>query len=397
MSVLAARMGRIKPSPTIAVATRAQELKASGRDIINLGSGEPDFDTPEHIKEAAARAMRDGMTKYTAVGGTPDLKKSIARKLQAENALEYAPAQIAASTGAKQCIMNLMLAALDPGDEVLIPAPYWVSYPDMALMADAQPVAVSASASHKISADELRSAITKKSKLLILNSPSNPSGALYSRDELVALGDALQEHPRIIIATDDIYEHVRYDGAPFANIINACPDLAPRTVVINGVSKAYAMTGWRIGYAAGPEELIRAMTKIQSQSTSNPCSIAQAAAAAALSGGTDCVAPMLEAFTRRRKLVLDGLNATASMSCGGIAGAFYAFADARPAIAEQHDKGMLSAADDVAFCELLLDKAGVAAVPGSAFGCPGYFRISFAAADELLQDAVQRIQGALLI
>ena len=394
---LAARVGRIKPSPTIAVSTRAQELRAAGRDIINLGSGEPDFDTPQHIKDAAARAMQNGQTKYTAVGGTPELKAAVAEKLRRENNLDYAPAQIVVSTGAKHSLMNLMLAVLNEGDEVVIPAPYWVSYPDMALLADARPVFVSAAAEdgYKVSPPQLAAALSNKSRLLILNSPSNPSGALYSPDELAALAEIVSAHPNLFVASDDIYEHIRYDGRPFANILNARPDLTNRVVVINGVSKAFAMTGWRIGYAAAPEYIAKAMTKIQSQCTSNPCSIAQAAAEAALCGGTECIAPMLEAFDRRRKIAQEGLNAVRGIVCGEICGAFYAFANAREAISELHSAGKISAPDDVAFCAYLLETAEVAAVPGTAFGCEGHFRISFATSDDNLQNAIRRIQNAL--
>lgn len=394
---LAARAGRIKPSPTIAVSSRAQELRAEGRDIINLGSGEPDFDTPQHIKDAAAAAMRGGQTKYTAVGGTPALKEAVCEKFRRENNLGYAPAQILVSTGAKHSLMNLMFAALNEGDEVVIPAPYWVSYPDMALLADARPVFVSAGAEdgYKISPRQLAAALTEKSKLLILNSPSNPSGALYSANELAALAEVVSAHPNLLVATDDIYEHIRYDNRPFANILNVAPALANRAVVVNGVSKAFAMTGWRIGFAAGPETIIRAMTKIQSQCTSNPCSIAQAAAEAALRGGAECIAPMLRAFDRRRKFVREGLNAAPGIVCGEIHGAFYAFADAREAIRNLHSAGKIADANDIALCAYFLEAAEVAAVPGSAFGCEGHFRISFAASDENLQKAVSRIKSAL--
>ena len=394
---LSERAGRIKSSPTIAVSTRAQELKAQGRDIINLGSGEPDFDTPPHIKEAAVKAIRDGQTKYTAVGGTPELKQAIADKLRRENNLEFSPAQIAASAGAKHAIMNLMQASLNPGDEVIIPAPYWVSYPDMALFADGKPVVVSAGPEdgYKITAESLAESLTAKTKLMILNSPSNPSGAVYTEDELSSLGESLRRFPRVLIVSDDIYEHILYDGKRFANIANACPDLTNRTIVINGVSKAFAMTGWRIGYAAGEESLIKAMTKIQSQATSNPCSIAQAAAAAALNSGTECIAPMLQAFDQRRQMVREKLNAASGISCPPIAGAFYAFPDARAAISRLHGEGKITDANDIAFCEYLLDAAGVAAVPGSAFGMAGCFRISFAAADSALRQAMERIGESL--
>lgn len=393
MTSLAERVGRIKPSPTIAVSTRAQEMKAAGRDVINLGSGEPDFDTPQHIKDAAAQAIQNGMTKYTAVGGTPELKNAIIEKFQRENNLAYTPEKIIVSTGAKHSIMNLMLAVLNAGDEVIIPAPYWVSYPDMALLADATPVIVPAAAKHKITAAQLQKFLTPKTKLFLINSPSNPSGALYTKDELAALAEVLLQHPQVIIATDDIYEHLIYGGRSFATMLNACPQLAERTVVINGVSKAFSMTGWRIGYAAGPAALIKAMTKIQSQVTSNPCSIAQAAAVAALNGGTKCVEPMLAAFDRRRQFVQAGLNATPGISCDDIEGAFYAFADAHELIASLHADGIIATPTDLALCAHLLEKAEVAAVPGSAFGCDNHFRISFATSEQALSAAIERIQS----
>ncbi|MCH9705562.1 MAG: pyridoxal phosphate-dependent aminotransferase [Proteobacteria bacterium] len=395
MSSLASRVNRIKPSPTIAVSTRAQELKASGRDIINLGSGEPDFDTPQHIKDAAITALENGQTKYTAVGGTPALKQAIVNKFQRENNLTYTSAQIIVSTGAKQALMNLLLAVLDPGDEVIIPAPYWVSYPDMALLADATPVIVAADAGFKITPAALQAAITPKSKMVIFNSPSNPSGVLYTPDEWRAFAAVLQQAPNIIIASDDIYEHLRYTDSDFSNILNVCPDLTNRTVLINGVSKAYAMTGWRIGYAAGDATIIKAMQKIQSQSTSNPCSIAQAAAQAALESGTECLGEMLHAFDRRRQLVTDGLNSIPGIHCPTIEGAFYAFADAKEAIAQAAAAGKIAAATDLALSEYLLEQAEVAVVPGSAFGCDNCFRISFATSDENLEKAIQRISAAL--
>lgn len=395
MSILAERVGRIKPSPTIAVSTRAQELKAAGRDVINLGSGEPDFDTPQPIKQAAIAAMEQGQTKYTAVGGTPALKQAVVDKFRRENQLAYDATQVIVSTGAKQALMNLMLAVLDPGDEVIIPAPYWVSYPDMALLADAVPVTVAGGDHYKISPEALQAALTPKSKLVIFNSPSNPSGALYTADEWRAFADVLLKAPRVIIASDDIYEHIRYDGRPFHNLVNVCPELAARTVIINGVSKAYAMTGWRIGYAAGDAAIIKAMQKIQSQSTSNSCSIAQAAAQAALAGGTDCVVPMLSAFDRRRQLVSAGLNGLNGVSCPPIEGAFYAFANAQAAIEQAAADGKIGEATDLAFCEYLLEAAEVAAVPGSAFGQDGCFRISFATSDENLQKAIERLSTLL--
>ena len=390
---LSARVGRIRPSPTIAVSTKAAELRAAGRDILNLGAGEPDFDTPEHVKAAAAQAAEKGATKYTAVNGTPELRRAVAEKFRRENGLEYAPEQIVVSNGAKQSLMNAMLALLDEGDEVLICAPYWVSYPDMALLADATPVFISAGADagYKVSPSQLSGALTEKTRLVILNGPSNPSGAMFSREEICALGEALRPFPRAMIASDDIYEHIRYDGRDFCNIASACPDLAERTIVVNGVSKAYAMTGWRIGYAAARPELAKAMTKIQSQMTSNASSISQAAALAALESGTDCIGPMLEAYHRRRDLVSEALNGIPGLRCPPIEGAFYAFADAREGIDRLAKGGTLSAADDVSLCAALLEKIGVAAVPGSAFGAPGHFRVSFAASDETLKTALQRM------
>ena len=394
-SKLSCLVSRIKPSPTIAVSTKAQEMKAAGRSVINLGSGEPDFDTPSHIKAAANQALADGQTKYTAVGGTPELKLAIVNKFQQENKLSYAPENIIVSTGAKQSLMNLMLAVLDADDEVVIPAPYWVSYPDMALLAAAKPVVVVPSSGQKLCADQLISAITSKTKMLILNSPSNPSGQMYSADELSALATVLANRPDIIIASDDIYEHIRYDGRSFTNILNVAPKLKNQTVVINGVSKCYAMTGWRIGYAAGEKSLVQAMTKIQSQSTSNPCSVAQAAAAAALNSGTDCIMPMLESFDRRRRFVHQSLNRLHGVSCNDIEGAFYAFANAKTAINKAATDGKIPNANDLDFCSYLLETAEVACVPGSAFGFDGYFRISFATSDENLATAMDRLQKTL--
>ena len=391
---LSHRVTRIKPSPTIAVSTRAQELKAAGHDVINLGSGEPDFDTPQHIKDAAIAAINNGETKYTAVGGTPTLKNAIVNKLQRDNDLSYAAADIVVSAGAKHAIMNLLSAVLDVNDEVIIPAPYWVSYPDMTLLADATPVIITADVktNYKIQPQQLAAALTDNSKLLIINSPSNPSGALYSSEELAELAKIVQQHPRLLVVTDDIYEHIRYTKRPFVNMLNVCPELRERVIIINGVSKAFAMTGWRIGYAAGPANIIKAMTKIQSQGTSNPCSIAQAAAVAALDGGNECIQPMLSAFNRRRQFVQDGLNAVPGIICGDIEGAFYAFADANAAIARLSDCGKISDANDLALCAYLLETAGIAAVPGSAFGSNNCFRLSFATSDAALEDAITRIQ-----
>ena len=379
---LSARVGRVRPSPTIAVSTKAAELRASGRDILNLGAGEPDFDTPDFVKDAAHQAARQGATKYTAVNGTPELRNAVCEKFRRENNLDFAPDNIVVSNGAKQSVMNAMLAALDPGDEVVVCAPYWVSYPDMALLADATPVFVSADAGagYKISPAQLSAAMNDKTRMVVLNAPCNPTGAMFSRDELCELGEVLRKFPRATIVSDDIYEHIRYDGREFVNLINACPDLAERVVVVNGVSKAYAMTGWRIGYAAAPVGFAKAMTKIQSQTTSNPCAVSQAAAVAALESGTTCVAPMLLAYDRRRRMVSAALNEMSGVECPPIEGAFYAFADARA-----------TAEDDAAMCESLLEKTGVAAVPGSAFGAPGHFRISFAASDDTLKTALERM------
>ena len=385
---LAARVGRIKPSPTLAVTTRARELRAQGKDVIGLGAGEPDFDTPDHIKEAAIRAIREGFTKYTAVDGTPSLKAAVAAKFKRDNRLDYTPEQILVSVGGKQSFYNLAMALLEAGDEVIIPAPYWVSYPDMVLLADASPVIVFAGIEQgfKIRPEQLEQAITPRTKLFVLNSPSNPTGIAYTRKELEALGAVLRAHPQVLVATDDMYEHIRWTGEPFCNIVNACPDLYERTIVLNGVSKAYAMTGWRIGYCAGPRPLIAAMKKIQSQSTSNPTSIAQVAAEAALNGDQACIAPMVRAFKERHDRVLARLNRLAGVRCLPSDGTFYAFADAREAMAR---RGL---ADDVELAERILEEAGVALVPGSAFGAPGYLRLSYATSMEQLDQALDRLE-----
>ncbi len=391
------RVQAIKPSPTLAVTARAAELRAQGKDIIGLGAGEPDFDTPQHIKEAAIIAIQQGFTKYTAVAGTPSLKAAIIKKFQRDNNLQYSPDQILASSGGKQSFFNLIEAYINPGDEVIIPAPYWVSYYDIVLLAEGSPVVITAGIeqSFKITPQQLQDAITPKTKLIVINSPSNPSGAVYTLEELSALGAVLRAHPNILIASDDMYEHILLDGTPFANILNACPDLYARTVVLNGVSKAYAMTGWRIGYAGGPQALISAMTNIQSQSTSNPTSISQFAAEAALNGDQACIQPMLKAFRERHLYVVERLNKIPGLRCLPATGAFYAFPDARVAISNLHTQGKLKAATDVSFSEYLLDVAGVAVVPGSAFGMEGYVRISFATSLENLKNALERIAGAL--
>ena len=394
---LSTRVQAIKPSPTLAVTARAAKLKAEGKDIIGLGAGEPDFDTPQHIKDAAIGAINKGFTKYTPVGGTPSLKAAIIAKFKRDNGLEYTPKQILVSCGGKQSFFNLALAVINPGDEVIIPAPYWVSYPDIVIIAEGKPVIVQAGIEQgfRLTPAQLEAAITPKTKMVVINSPSNPSGAVYSLEDLKALGEVLRKHPNILIATDDMYEHIALTDAKFVNILDACPDLYPRTMVLNGVSKAYAMTGWRIGYAAGPENIITAMENVQSQSTSNPTSISQVAAEAALNGDQSCITPMLKAFRERHLFVVNELNKIPGLSCLLAGGAFYAFPDARVAIAALHKKGILKDSTDIAFSEYLLVEAGVAVVPGSAFGSEGYIRLSFATSQENLRKALERIAEAL--
>jgi len=398
MSFVASRLDAIKPSPTLAVTAKAARLKAEGKDVISMGAGEPDFDTPDFIKDAAIEAIRKGHTKYTAAGGTPSLKRAIVAKFKRDNALTYTEKQILASVGGKQTSFNLCMALLNPGDEAIIPAPYWVSYPDMAMMADAKPVFVPAGIDQgfKMTAAQLERAITPKSRLLWINSPSNPTGAVYTADELRALGEVLRKHPRIIIATDDMYEHILLDGSKFVNILNVCPDLYPRTVTMNGVSKAYSMTGWRIGYCGGPQELIEAMENVQSHSTSNPATISQYAAEAALNGDQSCIDPMVTAFKERARVVSEGLNGIPGVKCLKPAGAFYAFPDCREAIRALNAAGRIPAATDMALCDYLLSRPkAVAAVPGSAFGAEGYLRISFATSMENIDKAVERMADAM--
>ncbi|MDP7418246.1 MAG: pyridoxal phosphate-dependent aminotransferase, partial [Gammaproteobacteria bacterium] len=368
------RVQRVKPSPTLAVTALAAELRAQGRDVIGLGSGEPDFDTPEHIKAAAIQAIKAGQTKYTAVDGTAELKTAIINKFLRDNSLEYAPEQILVSSGAKQTCYNVCNAVLNPGDEAIIPAPYWVSYPEMVKLADGEPVIVSANIddNFKITPDALAATITERTKLLFLNSPSNPTGAAYSRAELAALGDVLLEHPGIVVATDDMYEHIYWADDPFTSLAEACPGLYDQTVTINGVSKCYAMTGWRIGYCGGPKNIIQAMKKIQSQSTSNACSIAQAASVAALDGDQSCIPEWTAAFKQRHDYVVAALNDINGINCAPGDATFYAFPNVAGAI---EAKGL---ENDTALAELLLNEAEVALVPGSAFGAPGYIRLSFA-------------------
>ncbi|HEX5361971.1 MAG TPA: pyridoxal phosphate-dependent aminotransferase [Fluviicoccus sp.] len=388
---LSDRVLSIKPSPTLAVTNKAAELKAAGKDIIGLGAGEPDFDTPEHIKAAAIKAIESGFTKYTAVDGTPGLKKAIIAKFKRDQGLDYAANQILVSCGGKQSFFNLALAFLNKGDEVIIPAPYWVSYPDMVLIADATPVCIECpqSQGYKITAEQLEKAITPNTKLLVLNSPSNPTGMVYSKAELLALAEVLRKHPQVLIATDDMYEHIIWTTEKFENIVTVAPDLYDRTIVLNGVSKAYAMTGWRIGYAAGPAKLIGAMKNVQSQSTSNPTSISQVAAEAALNGPQDVLQPMVKAFKERHDYVVGALNQIAGVSCSAADGAFYAFCNVEGAIAK------LGLKNDLEFADMLLNTVGVAVVPGSAFGLDGHMRISYATSMKVLEDAIGRIKKAI--
>jgi aspartate aminotransferase len=389
---LSDRVLSIKPSPTLAVTNRAAELKAAGKDIIGLGAGEPDFDTPEHIKAAAIKAIESGFTKYTAVDGTASLKKAIIAKFKRDNNLDYQANQILVSSGGKQSFFNLALAFLNKGDEVIIPAPYWVSYPDMVLIADATPVCIECpqSQNYKITAAQLDAAITPKTKLLVLNSPSNPTGMVYTKEELLALAEVLRKHPHVWVATDDMYEHIIWTTEPFVNIVTVAPDLYDRALVLNGVSKAYAMTGWRIGYAAGPAKVIGAMKNVQSQSTSNPASISQVAAEAALNGDQDVLKPMVAAFKERHDYVVAALNAIEGVSCSAADGAFYAFANVEGAIAKMGLK------NDLEFSEVLLNTVGVAVVPGSAFGLDGHMRISYATSMKTLEDAIARIKKAIM-
>tara|TARA_R110001592_G_scaffold171325_2_gene409621 strand:+ start:2406 stop:3605 length:1200 start_codon:yes stop_codon:yes gene_type:complete len=392
-AALSIRVQLIKPSPTLAVTNKANELKAAGKDIIGLGAGEPDFDTPIHIKEAAIKAINEGQTRYTAVDGTPALKKAIIAKFKRENNLTYEANQVLVSSGGKQSFFNLSLAMINPGDEVIIPAPYWVSYPDMVLIAEGKPVILETTLENrfKVTASQIENAITDKTKVVVLNSPSNPTGVAYSLEELVAIGEVLRKYPHIFIVTDDMYEHILWTDGDFVNILNACPDLYDRTFVLNGVSKAYSMTGWRIGYAAGPEKIIGAMKKIQSQSTSNPCSISQAAAVEALNGPQECVAEMVTAFKKRHDYLVDALNALPGVECIKGDGTFYAFPNFQCAIdANPNTK------DDLEMAEYLLNESGVALVPGSAFGAPGCMRLSFATSMENLEEAIARLKKVLV-
>ena len=388
---IARRVQRVKPSPTLAMTARAAELKHAGKDVISLSVGEPDFDTPAHIAAAGIEAIRSGFTRYTNADGMPELKDAIREKFERDNGLKYERNQILVSTGAKQTLFNLCLAVVDPGDEVVIPAPYWVSYPDMVMLADGLPVTPDATPEngYKITPRQLAAAITPRTRLVLLNSPSNPTGAAYTRAELQALGEVLMEHPRVLIGTDDIYEKIYWGSEPFTSLAQACPALYERTVTINGCSKGYAMTGWRIGYCGGPREVIAAMATVQGQSTTNAASMSQRAAIAALNGPQDDVARMNEAFRRRHDLFVAGLNALPGFSCRPGAGTFYAWVDVRGAIAG------LGLRDDETLAEFLLSEALVAGVAGSGFGAPGHLRLSFACAEATLREALDRIGAAL--
>ena len=393
MSFLSTSLNRVKPSPTIAVSTKAAELKASGQDIISLGAGEPDFDTPENIKAAAIRAIADGKTKYTAPDGMPELKNAICSKFRKENELSYTPKQVSVGAGGKQVLYNALVASLNLGDEVVIPAPYWVSYPDMVLLAGGTPVVVKTSikTNYKLTAKQLEDAISPKTKWLIFNSPSNPTGAGYSWDELKSLTDVLLRHPHVWVMTDDMYEHLAYDNFQFCTPAQVEPKLYERTLTCNGVSKAYAMTGWRIGYAAGPETLINAMRKIQSQSTSNPCSISQWAAVEALNGPQEFLKTNNLKFKQRRNLVVDMLNAATGIKCPNPEGAFYVYPSISVLIGKTTIKG-ITITDDETFATTLLEDKGVAVVFGAAFGLSHNFRISYATSEENLEEACKRIQ-----
>jgi aspartate aminotransferase len=396
---LSSAVQRIKESPTLAVTAKASLLKSQGIDIIGLAAGEPDFDTPEFIKQGAIQAINDGKTKYTPVGGIPSLKSAIVDKFKNDNGLDYKAEEIVVGVGGKQCIFNLCLSVLDAGDEVVIPAPYWVSYEDIAVLtgAEAKIISTTIEDNFKITAEQLDTALTEKTKLVFLNSPSNPTGSVYTKEELVQLATVLHKYPNVIIASDDIYEHINLNDQDFNNIVMVDPSLKDRSVILNGVSKAYSMTGWRIGYAAGPTKIIKAMTKLQSQSTSNPSSISQAAAETALRGNNECIAEMVKEFKLRHTYVVENINSINGLSCIPAEGAFYAFPYAQDAIDRLFKANVISKNNDIGLCEYLLDKANVAVVPGSAFGAEGYFRLSFATSMENLVEAISRIKKAVEI
>ena len=388
-TMLSNRVQKIKPSATLAVNDKAKQLKAQGVQIVSMGSGEPDFDTPFNIQKAATQAISAGETRYTAVDGTPQLKNAICEKFKRENGLDYSVNEVMVSSGGKQVFYNLCQAILSKGDEVIIPSPYWVSYPDMAILADATPVFIEAGLDQefKITPEQLESSINANTKLLVLNSPSNPTGAVYTKSEIESLGAVLERHPHVNVISDDIYEHIRWEDDEFVNIAMACPKLKDRTIILNGVSKAYAMTGWRIGYAAGPEEIIKAMKKIQGQSTSNPSSISQAAALEAISGDQSFIKMMVDAFERRHNYLVDSLNAIDGIECPQSRGAFYSF----PRVQGLIDR--LGLKDDVEFSTYCLDKISLALVPGSAFGAPGHVRLSFATSIDNLKLAIERLSN----
>jgi len=389
MTILSDRVQKVKPSATLAVTAKANELKAQGVQIVPMGSGEPDFDTPENIQQAAVEAIHNGQTRYTAVDGTPDLKNAIISKFKRENNLDYSLTEVMVSSGGKQVFYNLCQAVLDQGDEVIIPAPYWVSYPDMVILADATPIIVETGLEQdfKITPEQLQASITNNTKLFVMNSPSNPTGAVYSKDELLALANVLKEHPHVLIITDDIYEHISWGNDDFINIVMADNTLKDRTIILNGVSKGYAMTGWRIGYGAGPETIIKAMKKIQGQSTSNPCSIAQAAALEALNGDQSIIDTMVSAFEERHDFIVNALNAIDGIECPRSQGAFYSFPRVEGLIKR------LGLKDDVELSTYCLEELNIALVPGSAFGAPGYVRFSFATSMDNIKQAVDRLSN----
>lgn len=395
MALLADRLSRIKPSPTMALAAKAKALKADGRNVLELGLGEPDFDTPDFIKDGAIAAMKAGQTKYTVVDGTPELKKAIIAKFKRENGLDYAPDQISVGSGGKQVLFNAILASVNPGDEVVIPAPYWVSYPDMVMFAEGTPVIVQCGEENgfKMTAAQLEAAITPKTKWVMLNSPSNPTGAAYTKAEMKALTDVLLKHPHVYVMSDDIYEHLVYGGFEFATPAQIEPKLYDRTLTVNGVSKAYSMTGWRIGYAGGPKELIKAMGLLQSQSTSNPCSISQAAAVAALNGDQSFLNDWRKAYAARRDLVVGLINGIEGLSCPVPEGAFYVYASCAGAMGKETPDGKIIQNDED-FVGYLLESEGVACVHGGAFGLSPYFRVSYATSEDVLRDACARIAKA---
>ena len=396
-SPLSSCVKRISESPTLAITAKAAKLKSEGKDIIGLAAGEPDFDTPDFIKKAAIEAINNGLTKYTAVTGMPSLKKAVVKKLSKENNLHYEINEVIVGTGGKQCIFNLCLAILDAGDEVIIPAPYWVSYTDIVELTGAKPIIIPCGIEQKfkVTPEQLVSSITDKTKLIFINSPSNPTGSVYSKLELKNIADVLLRYPEIFVATDDIYEKINLDDQPFNNILMVEPKLKMRCIVINGVSKAYSMTGWRIGYAAGPKDIITAMGNLQSQSTSNPTSISQAAAEAALNSDQSCIKPMVATFKERHTFIVKAFNDIKGLDCIDAQGAFYCFPCAKNAIDALFKEGKLKSNNDVAFCEYLLDTKGVAVVPGSAFGAEGYFRVSFATSMDNLKEAAKRIKQAI--